>query len=177
MCPATPSSNPKREKSRNAAASIRLRCVRSSAAVANLGGRGMFNTFAGAPGIWTSVPRIEWLIPVDLLSGGGLLNKSCDSTGLRYVDGVAALDLNDRRTGPLGHGTLGLRWDHLVLGGDQVPARLGSPRRFADRAANGPHAPRDLGIGHELSFFCLYVGRERGGELRLVEKQKAVLRG
>src|SRR5882672_7080100 len=135
------------------------------------------------PAFWTSVPRIERIIPVDLLSGGGLrlfsglLNKSCDSTGLRYVDGMAALDLNDRRTGPLGHGTLGLRWDHLVLGRDQVPARLGPPRRFADRAANGPHAPRDLGIGHERSFFCLYVGRERGGELRLVEKQKAVLRG
>src|SRR5882672_4053419 len=57
MCPATPSSNPKREKSRNAAASIRLRCTRSSAAVANLGGRGMFNTLAGAPGTCTSVPR------------------------------------------------------------------------------------------------------------------------
>src|SRR5437879_10566524 len=94
MCPATPSSNPKREKSRNAAASILLRCKRSSAAVANLGGRGMFNTLAGAPGIGTSVPRIEWLVPVDLLSGGGLhllgglLNKSCDSTRLRYVDGI-----------------------------------------------------------------------------------------
>src|SRR6267378_7453702 len=50
---------------------------------------------------WTSVPRIERIIPVDLLSGGGLrllgglLNKSCDSTGLRHVDGMAALDLND----------------------------------------------------------------------------------
>src|SRR5271163_1823732 len=38
MCPATPSSNPKRENRRNAAASIRLRYRRSSAAVANLGG-------------------------------------------------------------------------------------------------------------------------------------------
>jgi len=51
---------------------------------------------------------------------------------------VAALDLNDRGARPLGHGTLGVRWNHLVLGGDQVPARLGSPRGFADRAANGP---------------------------------------
>jgi serine/threonine protein kinase len=37
-----------------AAASMRLRCKRSSAAVANTGGRGMFSTFAGAPAIWTS---------------------------------------------------------------------------------------------------------------------------
>src|SRR6266853_2908206 len=110
---------------------------------------------------------------VAYLSGGALrlrrslFNKICDRFWLRYVDGVTSLDLDDRSTRALGHGTLGVRWNHPVLGGDQVPARLGPPRRFADRAANGAHAPRDLGIGHELSFFCLYVGRERGGELRL----------
>src|SRR6202171_1784212 len=95
-------------------------------------------------------------IPTTLLSGGGglhtlggLFDKSCDSLGLRHVDGMAALDLNDRRTRPLGHGTLGTRWDHLVVGGDQVPARLGLPRRFTDPAAQSLHAPRDLGVGPE----------------------------
>src|SRR5258708_38873419 len=90
---------------------------------------------------------------------------------------MAALDLNDRRTSPLGHGTLGVRWDHLVLGSDQVPARLGPPRGFADRAANGPHTPRNLGVSHKRGFFRVHVGGERGWKLRLVEEQKAVLRG
>src|SRR2546426_319507 len=61
---------------------------------------------------------------------GGLFDKSCDSLGLRHVDGMAALDLNDRGARPLGHGTLGIGCDHLVVGGDQVPARLGLPRWF-----------------------------------------------
>src|SRR5439155_5835838 len=65
----------------------------------------------------------------DMLSSGGglhtlrsLFDKRCDRLGLRHVDSMAALDLHDRRTCPLGHGTLGIRWDHLVVGGDQVPA-------------------------------------------------------
>src|SRR6266849_2487658 len=116
------------------------------------------------------------------LSRGGLhlrrslFNKICDSSWLRYVDGVASLDLNDRSTRALGHSTLGVRWNHLVLGGDQVPARLGPPRGFADRAANGPHAPRNLGVSHERGFFWVHVGCERSGKLRLVEEQKTVLR-
>src|SRR5260370_18191952 len=105
-----------------------------------------------------------------------LFNKICDSSWLRYVDGVASLDVNDGSTRALGHGTLGVRWNHLVLGGDQVPARLGPPRGFADRAANGPHAPRNLGVSHKRGFFWLHVGCESSGKLRLVEEQKAVLR-
>src|SRR5260370_33725065 len=79
----------------------------------------------------------------NFLSGGGLrlrrslFNKICDRSWLRYVDGVASLDLNDRSTRALGHGTLGVRWNHPVLGGDQVPARLDPPRGFADPSANG----------------------------------------
>src|SRR6266478_5118730 len=98
---------------------------------------------------------------VAYLSGGALrfrrslFNKICDRSWLRYVDGVTSLD----------------------LGGDQVPARLGPPRGFADRAANGPHAPRNLGISHKRGFFWVHVRGERGWKLRLVEEQKAVLRG
>src|SRR6202521_711234 len=117
------------------------------------------------------------LIRCRLRASGGLFDKLCDGPRLRYIDGVAALDLNDRGARPLGHGTLGVRWNHLILGGDQVPARLGPPRGFADRAANGPNAPRNLGVSHKRVFFWVHVARERGGELRLVEKQKAVLRG
>src|SRR6202011_5029001 len=45
-----------------------------------------------------------------------------------------------------------------------------------DRAANSPHAPRNLGVSHKRSFFWVHVGRKRSGKLRLVEEQKAVLR-
>src|SRR6266516_5397514 len=106
-------------------------------------------------------------IPPGLLSGGGglhtlggLFDKSCDSLGLRHVDGVAALDLSDRRASPPGHETLGIRWNHLVVGNDEVPTRLGSPRRFTDLAAQSLHAPWDLGVGHERGFFCLHARRE-----------------
>src|ERR1700736_2920429 len=122
-------------------------------------------------------------IPPGLLSSGGglhtlggLFDKSCDSLGLRHVDGMAALDLNDRRTRPLGHQTLGIRWDHLVVGGDHIPARLGLPRRFTDLAAESLHAPRDLRVSHESGSFCVHIGCEGSAELRPVEEQIAVLR-
>src|SRR5258708_3263350 len=142
----------------------------------------------GAPGARRSLLLIESRLrrlgacEANFLSGGALrlrrslFNKICDSSWLRYVDGVASLDLNDRSTRALGHSTLGVRWNHPVLGGDQVPARLGAPRGFADRAANGPHAPRNLGVSHERGFFWVHVGCERSGKLRLFEEQKAVLR-
>src|ERR1700682_1456959 len=120
---------------------------------------------------------------MNVLSGGrprilgGLFNKNCDSAGLRHVYRMATLDLNDRSARPFGHGTLSGRWNHLVLGGDQGPARLVPPRGFADRAANGPHAPRNLGVSHKRGFFWVHVGGERGWKLRLVEEQEAVLRG
>src|SRR5438270_12009557 len=91
--------------------------------------------------------RIERQSP-ELLSGGGLhtlgglFDKSCDSPGLRHVDGVATLDLNDGRARPLGHGTLRISRNHLVVGSDQVPARPGLPRRLADLAAESLDAPR-----------------------------------
>jgi hypothetical protein len=94
-------------------------------------------------------------------------NESRDSLGLRDVDGVAALDLNDRGARPLGHRTLGLRWDHPVIGGDQIPARLGPPRRFANCALRAPHAPRNLRIGPEGCLLGVHVGRERGGNFAL----------
>src|SRR5712691_8165857 len=81
-----------------------------------------------------------------------------------------------RRTRPLGHGTLGIRRDHLVVGGDHVPARLGLPRRFTDLAAESLHAPRDLRVSHESGSFCVHIGCEGSAELRPVEEQIAVLR-
>jgi len=62
-------------------------------------------------------------------------------------------------------------WNHLVLGGDQVPARLGPPRGFADRAANGPqaHGTWESAIN---ALFGVYVGRERGGNFALSRNKK-----
>src|SRR5438132_12393591 len=103
--------------------------------------------------------RIERQSP-ELLSGGGLhtlgglFDKSCDSLGLRHVDGVAALDLSDRRASPPGHETLGIRWNHLVVGNDQVPTRLGLPRPFTDLAAESLHAPWDLHRTAFLEIIC-----------------------
>src|SRR5229473_6573010 len=122
--------------------------------------------------------KSPWLLGSSggLHTPGGLFDKSCDSLGLRHVDGMAALDLNHRRARPLGHGTLGIRWNHLVVGSDQVPARLGLPRRLTDLTAESLQTPWDLGVGHERGFFCLHVTRERGGKLRSVEEQITILR-
>src|SRR5258708_23278261 len=142
----------------------------------------------GAPGARRSLLLIESRLrrlgacEANFLSGGALrlrrslFNKICDRSWLRYVDGVTSLDLNDRSTRALGHSTLGVRWNHPALGGDQRPARLVPPFPFADRAANGPHAPRNLGVSHKRGFFWVHVGCERSGKLRPVEEQKAVLR-
>src|SRR5689334_11718885 len=92
---------------------------------------------------------------------GCLFNKIGHSSWLRYVDGVTSLDLNDRSTRVLGHGTLGVRRNHSVLGGNEVPARLAPPRGFADLAANGSRAPRNLGVSHKRGLFRVYVGCER----------------
>src|SRR5258706_15842658 len=88
-------------------------------------------------------------IPPELLSSGGglhtlggLFDQSCDSLWLRQVDGMAALDLNDRGAPPLGHGTLGIGWGHLSVGGDYVTARVGFLPRFPDFSSGSPHSPR-----------------------------------
>src|SRR5260370_31914272 len=120
--------------------------------------------------------QVAYLIRGGLHLRRSLFNKICDSSWLRYVDGVTSLDLNDRSTRALGHGTLRVR-GNLVLGGDQVPVRLGPPRGFADRAANGPQAPRNLGVSHKRGFFGVYVGRERGGGLCPFKKKKNLFWG
>jgi hypothetical protein len=71
---------------------------------------------------------------------------------------------------------LGFRWDPLVFGGDEIPARLGSPRWLADFAAKSRYVPRHLGIRHERGLFGVHVCSERGVKLSLIEEQKAVLR-
>lgn len=52
----------------------------------------------------------------------GLFDKGGYRGWLRHIDGVAGGDLGHRGTGPLGHETLSGRRDHLVFGGEQVPA-------------------------------------------------------
>src|SRR5258705_499092 len=65
-----------------------------------------------------SVPRAR---------GDGPADQVGDGLRLGHVDGVAAGRLADGGAGTFGHRALGGRWDHAVVGGDQVPARLGAP--------------------------------------------------
>src|SRR3989442_15949285 len=87
------------------------------------------------------------LVDHHLNSFDGFFDERSHRIWLRHVDRVTARYLDDCRTCALGHETLGRRWDHLVVGGDQVPARLGLPRPLADRAPERPPPPPDLGIG------------------------------
>ncbi len=88
---------------------------------------------------------------------------------------MASRGLGDRGPGALGHGALGRRRDHVVVGGDQVPGRLGSPGRLGDRAAERVDAPGHLGVGHERRLRFGQVRGEGGGELAAVEEQEPVL--
>src|SRR5467141_1742150 len=62
-----------------------------------------------------------------------------------------------------------------VVRGDEVPARLGPPRRFRHLAVERRETPRHLRLGHELRERRIDIRRERGGELRLIEEQESVL--
>ena len=82
---------------------------------------------------------------------GRPLEQLGDRLGLRDIDGVAAAGLGHLGAGALGHDALGRRRDHAVVGGDQVPARLGLPGRLGDRAGERIDAPGDLRIRHEAA--------------------------
>src|SRR3982074_136385 len=74
----------------------------------------------------------EPLFPAPLNSFCGLFDQRSYCIRLRYVNRVTARYLDDGRPRTLGHKTLGRRWNHPIVGGDQVPARLGLPRRLTD---------------------------------------------
>lgn len=73
---------------------------------------------------------------------GGLFDEASDGLWLRDVDRVAGGLLGDSRPGPLGHGPLQRRWDHVVIRRHQVPA--GPPGRLTHLAIESLDAPRDL---------------------------------
>src|SRR2546428_13128775 len=79
-------------------------------------------------------------------------NQLGDGIWLRNINRVAARNLDDCRASALGHKMLGRRRNHPVLGSDQVPTRLGLPRRLADRATERFDTPRHLRVGHERGF-------------------------
>lgn len=79
-------------------------------------------------------------------------------------------------TGALGHHPLRVDRDHLVVGRHQIPARLALPGRHGRLAIQGGDTPGDLRVSHECRDIGLHIGRERGGELRVIERQEAVLR-
>src|SRR5437899_7895465 len=93
-----------------------------------------------------------------------VLNQFCNDGGLRHINRVTTRNLDDCRTRALGHKML-RRWrNHLVLGHDQIPTRLGPPCRLTDRATECVDTPRNLRVSHEGGLFRIHVGRERGGK-------------
>src|SRR2546427_10819560 len=89
-----------------------------------------------------------------------VLNQRCNGVWLRHIDRVTTRNLDDCRTRALGHEML-RRWrNHLVLGHDQIPTRLGPPCRLTDRATECVDTPRDLRVSHERCLFSVHVGGE-----------------
>ena len=97
----------------------------------------------------------------NFLSGGGLRLHRSLFNWLRYVDGVASLDINDRSTRALGHGTLGVRWNHpvrLVLLAGWLIAPLMAPM---------PHGTWESAMN--AAFSGSTSAAKEAGKLRLVE--------
>lgn len=62
------------------------------------------------------------------------LDDRSHSPWLGNIDGMTTCRLGDGCTGTLGHGALGGRRDHPVVGGDQVPTGLQAPSGLGDSA-------------------------------------------
>jgi hypothetical protein len=72
---------------------------------------------------------------------GGLVDERGHRLRLRHIDRVTAGSLCDGRAGARRHLTLS-RWrDHLVLGRNQVPARLAPPGWLANRVGQSRNGP------------------------------------
>src|SRR6266508_3292623 len=82
-----------------------------------------------------------------------VFHEICNGVWLRHINRVAARRLDDCRTRALSHEPLCWRRNHLVLGGDQIPTRLGPPCCLADRATECFDAPWDLRVSHEPGSF------------------------
>src|SRR5258708_38025041 len=78
-----------------------------------------------------------------------LCNEVRHGLRLRHVDGVTPFRFDDGRTSALGHGTLRVRWNHLVFGRDEIPAWLRLPRRLADGTGERVEPPWHLRVRHE----------------------------
>jgi hypothetical protein len=50
---------------------------------------------------------------------------------------------------------LGRRGDHPVVRGEQIPAGLGLPRRFADRAVHGAAGSHAITVSHPIVVAAL----------------------
>jgi hypothetical protein len=69
--------------------------------------------------------------------GSGLFDKCRHGGWLRHIDRMAGRDLDNGRPRSRRHRLLGWRGDPPVFGRNEVPARLGPPRRLADGATQG----------------------------------------
>src|ERR1700730_16670155 len=89
-----------------------------------------------------------------------LFDECSDILRTRYVDGVAAFNLDNCCAGAFRHHSLGVRRNHFVLSGEQVPAWFCFPCRFTDFAVECLRAPRNLRISHESGRIWFHVSGE-----------------
>src|SRR5271165_5341827 len=87
---------------------------------------------------------------------------------------MTGVGLGHRRSGTRSHRPLRLRRNHPILGRDEVPAWLVSPRGLADLPAERIDAPWDLRVSHKRRFVGIYVACERAWELLLIKKEKPI---
>jgi hypothetical protein len=87
----------------------------------------------------------------------------------REVNSMASLYFYNFRTGALRHHPLCIRWNHFVVGRNQVPTGVGFPRWFAHHSAECLHAPGNLGISHKSGQARIHICGERSRELGTVQ--------
>jgi len=113
-------------------------------------------------------------VPTVLSGSSGRAYNGRDGFGVRHVDGVTARCFGDGGSPALGHGALGGRRDHAVVGRDEVPTGSHPPGGLGHDAAESVHAPGHLGVGHEGGLLGGQVGGERPVEPLAVQEQEAI---
>jgi len=105
----------------------------------------------------------RWTHRIDFYSFlllGSLPDDRSNRLGMRNIDGMAACRLCHIGACAARHHALRRRRNHAVILCHEIVTGLRAPRRFADRALQCLHTPRNLGIGPPLSAKAR--GREQG---------------
>src|SRR4030095_719208 len=91
---------------------------------------------------WNNSFGLRSRLGVHSFRGG--LDEVCYSLWLRHVDRVTAGHIHCSCTGAFGHELLGGRWNHFVVGRDEIPGGLLFPRRTGNLSTQCFNTPRHL---------------------------------